>query len=94
MNDSISAIQQLIQDYKIDAAPEFIYFKYFCNIKVVDYSTKSIAIVGNTFPVKDSLKTMFNARFNKSLTVNNEKVPGWIIDISMKPKVLEWMKQE
>lgn len=45
---------------------------------VVDYSEKANAFFGKTKENKDQLKE-WGARFNKSLTYEGEKIPGWII---------------
>lgn len=49
------------------------------NLKLVlvDYSEKAIALFGDTKEIKDSLKEI-GGRFNKFLTHNGEKQPGWI----------------
>jgi DNA mismatch repair ATPase MutL len=46
-------------------------------IKVIDYTDKSIIVIGNTEDVKDLLKKE-GGRFNAKLTFNNEKVCGWV----------------
>jgi len=46
-------------------------------LQLVDYSDKALALFGNTKPIKDSLKEM-GGRFNPALTLNGERVPGWI----------------
>ena len=46
-------------------------------IKIVKYSDKAYAIIGETKPFKEILKGL-NCRFNGFLTVNNVKQPGWI----------------
>jgi hypothetical protein len=45
---------------------------------VVDYSTKAYAVFGDTIVVKDKLKGI-GASFNRFLTHNGKKVPGWIL---------------
>ena len=42
-------------------------------VSIVDYSDKAIAVIGNTKPIKDTLKNM-GGRFNMYLTCG----PGWI----------------
>ena len=44
---------------------------------MVQYSEKSVAVYGNTYPIKHVMKT-YNGRFNKFLNINNEKTAGWI----------------
>ena len=46
-------------------------------IEVFDYSENSYAIVGDTKPVKDLLKT--KGRFNRFLNIGGAQVPGWVI---------------
>lgn len=58
------------------------------NIKIVDYSEKSVAIFGETYPIKDKLKKL-GARFNRFL-INPEtekKEPGWIISKNKKDEL-------
>lgn len=45
--------------------------------KIVDYSEKAFAVVGDTRAIKDTLK-QHGGRFNSSLTVGGSKVAGWI----------------
>lgn len=45
--------------------------------KIVDYSEKAIAVVGDTREIKDILK-QHGGRFNPSLTVDGSKCAGWI----------------
>lgn len=45
--------------------------------KIVDYSEKAFAVVGDTREIKDTLK-QHGGRFNPSLTVGGSKVAGWI----------------
>lgn len=44
---------------------------------VEDYTDKSFIVYGETMPLKDIFKQQ-KGRFNKSLTVNGEKVAGWV----------------
>lgn len=53
-------------------------------ISIVEYSDKSVALFGNTYPIKDQIKEL-GAKFNKFLKdPDNEdnKKPGWIISKS------------
>lgn len=50
-------------------------------VRVVRYSDKCFAIVGDTKPIKEVLKNM-GGRFNRSLTIDGEKVSGWVIPSS------------
>lgn len=45
--------------------------------KIVDYSEKAFAVVGDTREIKDTLK-QHGGRFNPSLTVGGSKCAGWI----------------
>ena len=47
------------------------------NIRMVDYTERSIAVIGNTFEIKDKLMEL-NGKYNKFLTVDNERVAGWV----------------
>lgn len=47
------------------------------SFKIVDYSEKAFAVVGDTRAIKDTLK-QHGGRFNSSLTVGGSKVAGWI----------------
>ena len=51
-------------------------------IKIVNYSEKSFAVIGNTKPIKDTLKSM-GGKFNMYLTVGC----GWIFSNDKKEKV-------
>lgn len=46
-------------------------------LQYVDYSEKSFAIIGDTKPIKEELKTL-KGRFNARLTVDGEQVAGWV----------------
>lgn len=47
------------------------------DVKMIDYSEKAVAVVGNTYEIKDELKAL-GGKFNRFLTVDGAKVPGWI----------------
>lgn len=47
------------------------------SFKIVDYSEKAFAVVGDTREIKDTLK-QHGGRFNPSLTVGGSKCAGWI----------------
>lgn len=47
------------------------------DIKLIDYSDKAIAVIGNTFEIKEQLKKA-GGRFNRHLTIEGNKVAGWI----------------
>ena len=44
---------------------------------LVEYSEKAVAVFGDTKPIKDDLKAM-GGRFNSRLTLNGQKLAGWI----------------
>jgi len=44
---------------------------------LVEYSTKAVAVFGDTKAIKDELKAM-GGRFNSRLTFNGKKLAGWI----------------
>jgi len=47
-------------------------------IRIIEYSEKSIAVVGDTKPIKEQLKSM-NGKFNKFLKdENGERFAGWV----------------
>src|SRR5690606_14578024 len=47
------------------------------DVKMVDYSEKAVAVIGNTYEIKDELKEL-GGRFNRFLTVEGAKVAGWV----------------
>jgi hypothetical protein len=47
------------------------------NCTLVEYSTKAVAVFGETKSIKDELKAM-GGRFNARLTFNGQKLAGWI----------------
>lgn len=46
-------------------------------LQYVDYSEKSFAIIGETKPIKEELKSL-KGRFNAHLIVDGEQVAGWV----------------
>ena len=58
------------------------------NVEIIDYSAKSIAVIGDTKPYKDLLQDL-GGRFNKFLTVKGSKVPGWIFSNNKRGQVEE-----
>jgi hypothetical protein len=46
-------------------------------IKAIKYSERSIAIYGDTKPIKEQLKAA-GGKFNAFLTIEGRKQPGWI----------------
>ena len=55
-------------------------------VQMVDYSEKAIAVIGNTFEIKEHLKEL-GGRFNRFLTVDGEKVAGWIFSKNLQNEV-------
>ena len=47
------------------------------NIEIVNYSEKAVAVIGGTYEIREGLKAI-GGKFNPSLTVNGERVKGWI----------------
>ncbi len=60
-------------------------------LRVIDYSEKAIALVGDTFAIKDKIKQI-GGTFNKSLHIENTTVPGWIFPMNKKSDVEELVK--
>lgn len=58
-------------------------------INVIDYSEKAIAIIGDTKPVKDILKSL-GGKFNFHLSCG----PGWIFPKSKQAQIIEALKNE
>ena len=56
------------------------------SINIVNYSEKSIAVLGETKPLKEHLSAI-GGKWNPSLTHNGEKVAGWIFVISKRDEV-------
>ncbi|WP_375559064.1 SNF2-related protein [Bernardetia sp. OM2101] len=56
------------------------------DIQLIDYSDKSIAVVGDTYSIKDKLKNL-GGRFNRGLTVNGERTAGWIFKKEQKTEL-------
>lgn len=46
-------------------------------IRIMPYTDRSLAVIGDTKPLKDRLKGL-GGKFNSRLTVNDEKVAGWV----------------
>lgn len=61
-------------------------------VLVVDYSAKAIAVIGDTAPIKDDLKAM-GGRFNARLTVEGQKVAGWLFSKSKESDVMAYVKK-
>ena len=59
---------------------------------IVDYSEKAIALLGETFSIKDEIKQL-GGTFNKNLNIDNTKVSGWIIQKNKKSELEEFLKK-
>lgn len=64
-----------------------------CDIFLVDYSLKAIAIFGNTKEIKDQLKEL-GGKFNNNLTYNDIKQAGWIFSNKKTEEVIRALKIE
>ena len=56
------------------------------SINIVNYSEKSIAVLGETKPLREHLSAI-GGKWNPSLTHNGEKVAGWIFVTSKRDEV-------
>ena len=61
-------------------------------LRIVDYSEKAIALLGETFSIKDEIKQL-GGTFNKNLNIDNTKVSGWIIQKTKKSELEELIKK-
>lgn len=57
------------------------------NLEIIDYSEKSIALLGNSKHLYDSLIKI--GSYNRNLTVNGNKVAGWIFSKKRNQEVKE-----
>lgn len=46
-------------------------------VRMVDYSKNAVAVIGNTYEIKDELKAI-GGKFNRFLKIDGETVAGWI----------------
>ena len=53
---------------------------------LVEYSTKAVAVFGDTKSIKDELRAM-GGRFNARLTFNGKKLAGWIFSKSQEQQL-------
>ena len=61
-------------------------------VMMVDYSAKAVAVIGDTAPIKEDLKAM-GGRFNRALTVEGQKVAGWIFSKSKEAEVMAYINK-
>ena len=60
-------------------------------LRVVNYSEKVVALIGDTFSIKDEIKKL-GGTFNKSLSIENTKVSGWIFPSNKKQEIESFIK--
>lgn len=56
------------------------------DVEIVDYSARAIAVIGNTYDIKDQLKEI-GAFFNRNLVINGKKTAGWILSKKKRAEV-------
>ena len=61
-------------------------------LRIVEYSENAIALLGDTFSMKDEIKQL-GGTFNKNLNIDNTKVAGWIIQKTKKSEIEELIKK-
>lgn len=61
-------------------------------VLMVDYSAKAVAVIGDTKAIKDDLKAM-GGRFNRALTIEGERVAGWIFSKSKEGEIMEYINK-
>lgn len=59
-------------------------------IEIVDYSEKSIALIGETKPHREKLKVLY-CKFNPFLTIRGKKQPGWIASKKHEAEIVEFI---
>lgn len=59
-------------------------------VLMVDYSAKAVAVIGDTKAIKDDLKAM-GGRFNRALTIEGERVAGWIFSKAKEADLMEYI---
>ena len=62
------------------------------SVLMVDYSAKAVAVIGDTKAIKDDLKAM-GGRFNRALTIEGERVAGWIFSKSKEGEIMEYINK-
>ena len=60
-------------------------------IEIIKYSEKAGAVIGDTKPIKDTLKAL-NCRFNAFLLVKGAKVPGWLFSLKRLDEIKQALK--
>ena len=56
------------------------------NCTLIEYSPKSVAVFGDTEPIKNDLRAM-GGSFNSRLTIHGKKIAGWIFSKSKEPRL-------
>lgn len=56
------------------------------NCTLIEYSSKAVAVFGETKAIKDELRAM-GGRFNSRLTFNGQKLAGWIFPKSKEQRL-------
>jgi hypothetical protein len=59
-------------------------------MELVDYSERSIAVIGDTKEYKEQLREL-GGKYNPGLTVNDQRVAGWIFSKKQQDKVEEFL---
>ncbi|MCD7909538.1 MAG: hypothetical protein LUH04_18015 [Clostridium sp.] len=59
------------------------------NLELVEYSDRSVAVFGDTKPIKDILGKQLHGLFKWNLTHNGQRKAGWIFSKKQEPKVRE-----
>ena len=62
-------------------------------LELINYTDKSIAVFGETYPIKEQLKQL-GGKFNKYLVLNGEKKAGWVFGKKAEPKIQAIIKQK
>jgi hypothetical protein len=63
------------------------------NIQIFDYTEKSFVVIGDTRPIKDDLKSI-GGRFNPNLTIDDERVAGWVFSKNKRLEVEDLINGE
>lgn len=63
------------------------------NIEIHDYTEKSFIVIGDTKSIKDDLK-MIGGRFNPNLTLEGERVAGWVFSKNKRLEIEELVSGE
>ena len=61
-------------------------------MRIIPYTPKSFAVVGDTYHVKETLKAMGGA-FSKWLKVDGQHVPGWCFSLKREVQVRKFLME-